>query len=92
METILKNIKPYEFELINGEKIKLQIESCVISPPRINTQIDLKERRVFPSEFRQRSVTYTGNCSMTVSWSKNDSRQASLDFDLGPIPIMVRVS
>lgn len=91
MQTILDRIEPYEFELVNGEKIKVNIESCEITPPRINAQIDLKERRVFPSESRQRSVTYTGNCSMTLGWSKNGTRQAPIDFDLGPIPIMVRV-
>lgn len=92
MQSILKAIEPYEFELTNGEKLKVHIESCQITPPHINAQIDLKERRVFPSESRQRSVTYTGNCSMTLGWSKNGARQPSIDFDLGEIPIMVRVS
>lgn len=92
MKTILSSLKPYEFELNNGEKIKVNIESCQITPPRINAQIDLKERRVFPCESRQRSVTYTGNCQMTVGWSKNGTQQPSIEFDLGAIPIMIRVS
>lgn len=91
MQTILKRIEPYEFELVNGEKIKVSIESCEITPPRINAQIDLKERRVFPSESRQRSVTYTGNCLMQLAWSKNGIKQPAIEFDLGAIPIMVRV-
>jgi DNA-directed RNA polymerase I subunit RPA2 len=92
MKTIIDSLEPYEFELINGERIKIQVENCEITAPKITSQIDVKERRVFPSEARQRSITYTGNCSMTLGWSKNGSRNGSIDFDLGPIPIMIRVS
>lgn len=92
MKTVLDSIEPYEFELNNGEKFKIVIEDCSISAPRVTTQIDVKERRIFPSEARQRAVTYTGNCSMTLGWHKNGVKQASIDFDLGPVPLMVRVS
>lgn len=92
MKDVLENLQPFEFELNNGEKLKVLIEECNITPPRINSQIDVKERRIFPSEARQRAVTYTGNCTMTLGWYKNSKKQASIDFDLGPVPIMVRVS
>lgn len=92
MKTVIGSIEPFEFELLNGEKIKVVIEECSIAPPRVTNQIDVKERRIFPSEARQRAVTYTGSCTMTLGWFKNGARQASLDFDLGPIPVMVRVS
>lgn len=90
---MLENIQPYEFELANGEKLKILIEDIVIEPPRVNlTQIDVRERRIFPAEARQRAVTYSGTCKMSLGWSKNGIRQASIDFDLGPIPVMIRVS
>lgn len=92
LQTIIKNLEPFEFELLNGEKLKVIIEECTITPPRVSTQIDVKERRIFPSEARQRAVTYTGNCTIVLGWYKNDVRQVSIDFDLGPIPLMVRVS
>lgn len=92
MKTVIGSIDPYEFELVNGEKMKVVIEECSIAPPRVTSQIDVKERRIFPSEARQRAVTYTGNCTMTLGWFKNNVRQPSIDFDLGPIPVMVRVS
>lgn len=92
LKTVIKNMQPYEFELLNGEKLSIAIEDCSITPPRVTSQIDVKERRIFPSEARQRAVTYTGNCTMTLGWQKNGARQPSIDFDLGPIPIMIRVS
>jgi DNA-directed RNA polymerase I subunit RPA2 len=92
METVVKSIKPFEFELLNGEKLKITIEECSITQPRISTQIDVKERRMFPSESRQLATTYAGNCTMTLGWSKNGVRQPSIEFDLGPVPVMIRVS
>ena len=92
LKTVIENIQPFEFELVNSEKIKLTIEECSITPPRVTSTIDVKERRIFPSEARQRAVTYSGNCSMTLGWFKNGARQTSIDFDLGPIPVMIRVS
>lgn len=91
MKDVLKNIQPYEFELINGEKLKVVIEECNITLPKVSSQIDVKERRIFPAESRQRAVTYSGNCTMVLGWYKNETRQASIDFDLGPIPVMIRV-
>lgn len=92
MKTVIASLQPYEFELLNGEKLKVIIDDCTISPPRVTSQIDVKERRIFPSEARQRAVTYSGNCSMSLGWYKNGVRQPTIDFDLGPIPVMIRVS
>jgi DNA-directed RNA polymerase beta subunit len=92
MRLVLKNLEPYEFELINGDRLKVNVENCEIKPPKVNSQIDVVERRIFPAESRQRAVTYTGNCTMTLGWIHNGTRQGSIDFDLGPMPIMIRVS
>lgn len=92
MQTIIANLDPYEFKLNNGEVLKLSIESCEIKPGKVNSQIDVKERKIFPSEARLRAVSYTANCSMTLAWSRNGKRQMPIDFDLGPIPAMIRVS
>lgn len=91
IKTVLKSIQPYEFELTNGEKLKVIIEDISIAKPRVSQQIDVKERRIFPAEARQRAVTYSGNCTMNLGWWKNGAKQASVEFDLGPIPLMVRV-
>lgn len=93
MKQVIESIQPYEFELSNGEKLKAVVEEVVIEPPRVpSSYVDVRERRIFPDEARQRAVTYAGNCKMTLGWFKNGGRQASIDFDLGPIPVMVRVS
>lgn len=92
MDTVIESLQPFEFELLNGDKMKVAIEACLITPPRVSTQIDVRERRIFPSESRQSAKTYAGNCDMKLKWYKNGKRQASIDFDLGPIPVMVRVS
>lgn len=91
MKDVLDSLQPYEFELLNGEKLKVSVENCEIAPPRVGNQIDVKERRIFPAEARQRAVTYSGTCVMTLGWSVNDKRQVPIEFDLGAIPVMIRV-
>lgn len=85
IEEVIKSIDPYEFQLLNGEKIKIQIESISITRPEVIAQVKVNERRVFPAESRQRAVTYAGNCHMTLAWSKNDVKNVSIDFDLGQV-------
>lgn len=92
MRTVIESIEPYEFELSNGEKLKVAIEDINIDKPRVSQQIDVKERRIFPAEARQRAVTYSGNCTMNLGWWKNGAKQASIEFELGAVPLMIRVS
>lgn len=92
IQNVLENLNPYEFELQNGEKLKLVIENCSISEPRVpGIQIDVRERKIFPTECRQRASTYSGKCTLTLGWYKNDAKQASIDFEMGDIPVMVKV-
>jgi DNA-directed RNA polymerase I subunit RPA2 len=92
LKQVINSLDPHEFELTNGEKLKVFVEEVNITQPKVGSQIDVKERRIFPAESRQRHVTYAGNCSMTLGWYKNGNKQPSLDFDLGQIPLMIRVS
>lgn len=85
MDQVLKSIEPYEFALLNGDKLKVSIESCTITRPEVSSQIKVKEKRFFPAEARQRAVTYAGNCHMTLAWSRNGVKNTSIDFDLGPV-------
>lgn len=85
MEQAIKSIEPYEFQLLNGEKLKISIESCSITRPEIPSQIKANEKRFFPAEARQRAVTYAGNCNMTLAWSRNNVKNTPIDFDLGSV-------
>lgn len=88
-----KNIHPVEFEIQNGERVKLFVESITISPPQVPaTYIAAKNKKVYPSECRQRACTYSGACSVGVGWSVNGVRRPTIDKSMGEIPIMLRVN
>lgn len=87
-----KNIQPVEFEIPNGEKVKLFVESITISSPQVPTScIAAKTKKVYPSECRQRACTYSGACSVGVGWSVNGVPRPTIDKSMGEIPIMLRV-
>lgn len=92
IRNVLENLDPYEFEIQNGEKLKLVIENCSISEPTVPiTHVHVRERKIFPTECRQRASTYSGKCTLSLGWYKNDIKQPSIDFEMGEIPVMVKV-
>lgn len=93
LKDCVKNIAPVHFELSNGDKIALRIEECTIAQPTIPLgTLNVQERRIFPTECRQRGVSYKGMCSIRIGWSVNDLKQPSVDRDMGEVPIMLKVS
>lgn len=93
LQDCVENIAPIFVELSNGDKIRLRIEECTISPPTIPLNaISVKDRRIYPSECRQRGVSYKGMCSARIGWDINGLKQPSVDKDLGEIPIMMKVN
>lgn len=88
-----KNIFPVEFEIPGGDRIKLYIESISIASPQVPSScITVRQKKIYPSECRQRASTYSGLCSVGVGWSVNGVPRPIVDKPMGEIPIMLRVS
>lgn len=50
----VKNIRPIEFEIATGERIKIFIENITIANPQVPAScITARTKRIFPSECRQ---------------------------------------
>lgn len=87
-----KNIHPVEFEIPSGDKIKLFIESITISQPQVPAScIAARNKKVYPTECRQRAGTYTGACTVGVGWALNGVTRPTVDKSMGEIPVMIRV-
>lgn len=86
------DLVPVEF-LVNGDRLRLEMGHATIECPQVPTgTILVKERRIFPSECRQRAATYRGRLTVEVRWFVNGVEKQSFAKDLGEIPIMVKVS
>lgn len=53
---------------------------------------DAKERRVFPSEARERLTSYKARLSVKISWTVNGGERQDHTRECGMLPVMVRVS
>lgn len=88
-----KNIRPVEFEIPGGDRVKLYIESITIASPQVPASyIAARNKKIYPSECRQRAGTYSGACTVGVGWSVNGAPRPPIDKSMGEIPIMLRVS
>lgn len=89
----VKNIHPVEFELTPGERVSLFVENITIAEPQVPaTCITVRNKKIYPSECRQRASSYTGLCTVTVGWTVNGVPRAPIDKQMGEIPIMLKVS
>lgn len=87
-----KNIHPVEFEVPSGDRIKLFVESITITQPQVpNTCISARNKKIYPTECRQRAITYTGACTVGVGWAINGVTRPTVDKSMGEIPVMIRV-
>lgn len=71
----------------------VRIENAVIGRPMISdSDRDAKERRIYPSEARERLTTYRARLSVKIVYNVNGGEKQELTRDCGLLPIMVRVS
>lgn len=88
----IKESVPVYLTLPNDDKIVLWLDDVSIEHPTvpINT-IGIKNRKIYPTECRQRGTTYKGNIAVRLGWSINGNQQELFEKDLGEVPIMVKV-
>ncbi|XP_055386026.1 DNA-directed RNA polymerase I subunit RPA2 [Condylostylus longicornis] len=93
LKSLAENIDPVQFQTSSGEKITLQIEEINISKPEIPQDvIDVRNRNIYPTECRQRRMTYAGKCTARVKCIIDGYECKTVDFNLGNIPIMLKSS
>lgn len=87
----VKNMRPIQFELPNSDRVSLEISNICIQTPLIpHTVVGARERKIYPTECRQRASTYNGMVVVRLKWSINNLEMPSIDNELGEIPIMLK--
>lgn len=81
-------------ELYLGNKLSVSVEQVTITKPMSNDGVSSAvERKVFPSEARQRLVTYKGKLIIKLNWKVNDGETQFSDArDCGGLPIMLKTN
>lgn len=91
IDDVVRNLEPCEFELPSKNRVRLRITGCSIAKPTIPlSQINVREKRIFPSECRQKNETYTGMCTIMIDWDVDGQPKPPITRDVGPLPIMLR--
>uniref|UniRef100_A0A1B0CWN7 DNA-directed RNA polymerase subunit beta n=1 Tax=Lutzomyia longipalpis TaxID=7200 RepID=A0A1B0CWN7_LUTLO len=54
-----------------------------------NSDRDVRTRRVYPMECRQRNASYRGQCNVRISWYVNGVPKPPINKDVGEVPIML---
>uniref|UniRef100_A0A182NE81 DNA-directed RNA polymerase subunit beta n=1 Tax=Anopheles dirus TaxID=7168 RepID=A0A182NE81_9DIPT len=91
IDDVIQRLDNLFFDLPNQNRIKLRIADITIAPPAVPaSMVEAVEKRVFPSECRQKMDTYAGMCTITLEWELDGIPQPPLTREMGRIPIMLR--
>lgn len=91
IEDLLYRLEPLMFEMANQNRIKLSVSDITIAKPSVPISlVEGQERRIFPSECRQKGDLYGGMCTITLDWELDGIKQPSVTREMGRIPIMLR--
>ena len=71
--------------------MKIRVDSVQLAKPSVpaNDKLSLN-RKTFPSECRERMVTYRSRLMLNVTWSVNDGEEVLEVREAGQIPIMLK--
>ncbi|KAG5639686.1 hypothetical protein H0H81_005869 [Sphagnurus paluster] len=74
-----------------GNRMRIWIEQVTIARPMVpDRDREALERRVFPSEARERLTSYRGRMSIKLCWTDISGQTHEMLKDCGLVPIMVR--
>ncbi|EAU84409.2 DNA-directed RNA polymerase I polypeptide 2 [Coprinopsis cinerea okayama7 len=74
-----------------GNRMRIWIEQVTIARPMVSDRDrTARERRVFPSEARERLTSYRGRMTVKLCWTDPSGQKHEMPKDCGLIPIMVR--
>ncbi|XP_071484043.1 DNA-directed RNA polymerase I subunit RPA2-like [Diadema antillarum] len=84
------NMSPVEF-LLNDERVSLSLEEASIGiPTTVHGNIYASNLKVYPSECRQRGITYQAPIQTRLSWHSSKGESGAMQVGLGSIPLMVK--
>lgn len=91
LKNVAKHSTPIQMQLPSGQKLKYSVQDVFVTSPSVPLDIiDVKNRKIYPKECRQRRQTYDGRCILRITWSLNDIEKTPFDIDFGNIPIMIK--
>ncbi|KAI5477061.1 DNA-directed RNA polymerase I subunit RPA2 [Pseudohyphozyma bogoriensis] len=74
-----------------GNKLEIKIDNLLIGKPMAPTKgTGSSERRIYPTESRERLATYASRMTARISWSVNGGPTQHETRELGNLPMMVK--
>ncbi|CAG8705915.1 8120_t:CDS:2, partial [Ambispora leptoticha] len=88
---VYDKLEETETETSRASFVKFWIDKITILRPMISeNNVYAREKNLFPSECRERLITYQGRMEVRLNWTINDGIPISENIFVGNIPIMVK--
>lgn len=90
LEEGIKTIPPFEYSLPNGQKLEVRASNYKLYKPQIDSVCFAKDKRLYPTECRQRGTSYLAKLNLEFVWYLDGNFMGSLDEYVGQIPVMLK--
>ncbi|XP_022804610.1 DNA-directed RNA polymerase I subunit RPA2-like [Stylophora pistillata] len=84
-------IHPQEFLLADGQRATIYFTDASVGVPTVSeNNLHASQMKLFPSECRERGITYKAKLQVTLQWKINNKLQGSVSKVIASIPMMVK--
>uniref|UniRef100_A0A224XGY9 DNA-directed RNA polymerase subunit beta n=1 Tax=Panstrongylus lignarius TaxID=156445 RepID=A0A224XGY9_9HEMI len=90
LDHIVKYIVPVEF-VHDDHRIKLSFSEICLLPPLVpSNMVGARTQELWPTECRQRRISYSGRIIVKINWEIDGKPQIPLQKEVGCIPVMLK--
>lgn len=86
----IKAIEPFHYILPDNQKLEVRVTNYKLFKPQVDSTCYAKNKDLYPSECRERAVSYMGKLNLEFVWYLNGNFMGSLEETAGQIPVMVK--
>uniref|UniRef100_A0A6G1SEF4 DNA-directed RNA polymerase n=1 Tax=Aceria tosichella TaxID=561515 RepID=A0A6G1SEF4_9ACAR len=86
----IKAIRPFHYLLPDGQKLEVACTNYKLFKPQIDSSCYADVKDLYPSECRERAISYMGKLNLEFVWYLNGNFMGSIDECVGQIPVMVK--
>ena len=86
----INSIPAFRYTLPNQQDLEVKCVNFKIFKPQVDSACYTRDKDVYPSECRQRGISYLGKLNLEFVWYLNGNFMGSFDEYIGQIPVMLK--
>lgn len=83
-------VPPFIYMLPSGQRLEVRVTNYKLFKPQIDGSCYARDKTLYPTECRQRGVSYMGKLNLEFVWYLDGNFMGSLEEYIGLVPVMLK--